>query len=97
VRRKVLVTGGGRGLGSAIVTALASSGFDVDFTYRHSREGAEALIEDLRAGFPEATVTAQALDLSELGSLDIFAETAETTGYFALVHNAVSPTTRWPP
>ncbi|MDB5560174.1 MAG: hypothetical protein JWQ36_3108, partial [Enterovirga sp.] len=34
--RRVLVTGGGRGVGAAIVAQLAGAGFDVDFTYRNS-------------------------------------------------------------
>ena len=38
-----LVTGGSRGIGRAIVTAMASAGADVAFTYAHSREAADAL------------------------------------------------------
>jgi len=38
-----LVTGGSRGIGRAIVTAMADAGADVAFTYHTSRETAEAL------------------------------------------------------
>lgn len=38
-----LVTGGSRGIGKAIVTALADAGADVAFTYQNSKEQAEAL------------------------------------------------------
>lgn len=37
------VTGGSRGIGRAIVTAMAEAGADVAFTYQNSRETAEAL------------------------------------------------------
>ena len=43
-RRRALVTGGGRGLGSAIVRALAAAGDDVVFTYRSAASEAEALV-----------------------------------------------------
>ena len=42
-----LVTGGSRGIGRAIATALADAGADVAFTYHHSRESAEALAKTL--------------------------------------------------
>jgi 3-oxoacyl-[acyl-carrier protein] reductase len=40
------VTGGSRGIGRAIVTALAEAGADVAFTYQHSKERADALAAD---------------------------------------------------
>lgn len=43
----VLVTGAGRGLGSAIATSFAREGAKVAINYRNSKEGAEALAENL--------------------------------------------------
>ncbi len=42
------VTGGSRGIGRAIVTAMASAGADVAFTYQHSQEQAEALAKSIK-------------------------------------------------
>ena len=47
--RIAAVTGGGRGLGQAIVRGLAAQGADVAFSYRESRGGAEREAERLRA------------------------------------------------
>lgn len=42
-----LVTGGSRGIGRAIVTAMANAGADVAFTYQTSKESAEALAQTI--------------------------------------------------
>jgi 3-oxoacyl-[acyl-carrier protein] reductase len=47
----VIVTGAGRGLGRAIALACAAEGAVVGIHYRNSREGAEALREEIRARF----------------------------------------------
>lgn len=52
--KTALVTGGTRGIGRAIVRALAASGANVAFTYRASSETAEALRAELEGGGTEA-------------------------------------------
>lgn len=47
--KHVLVTGGTRGIGRAIVEHFAQAGADVAFTYRSSTEAAEALKAELEA------------------------------------------------
>ncbi len=56
---RVLVTGGGKGLGAAIVRALVAAGHDVDFTYRSSGDAAKALAGELMQAHSGRTVTAQ--------------------------------------
>jgi NAD(P)-dependent dehydrogenase (short-subunit alcohol dehydrogenase family) len=87
-RRSVLVTGGGKGVGAALVRALAEAGFDVDFTYRSSREQAEALAAELTGN---AKVTATRLDLSDKAAIEAFCEAAEERGYYGFIHNAGQP------
>jgi 3-oxoacyl-[acyl-carrier protein] reductase len=86
--KRVLVTGGASGLGAAIVRALAEAGFDADFTYRSSREAAEALAATLRDAHPGRTFAAHALDLADRAALDAFCDMAEEAGYHGLVHSA---------
>jgi len=45
-----LVTGGSRGIGRAIVTAMADAGADVAFTYQHSKQQSEELAQGIATG-----------------------------------------------
>lgn len=88
---RVLVTGGAKGVGAAIVRALATAGHDVDFTYRSSGEQALALAAEIEAAHPGRSIRARALDLSDKAALDAFCEEAEGESWFGLVHNAGQP------
>lgn len=88
---RILVTGGAKGVGAAIVRALAAAGHDVDFTYRSSAEQAKELADEVDGDNPSSTIRALPLDLSDKQALDAFCEKAEDDGYFGLVHNAGQP------
>jgi 3-oxoacyl-[acyl-carrier protein] reductase len=89
--RKVLVTGGAKGVGAAIVTALVQHGFDVDFTYRASQNDANALVNHLKDLYPDTNLNAVSLDLSNRDAVETFCETLESETYFGLIHNAGQP------
>ena len=87
--RRVFVTGGARGLGAAIVAALADAGHDVTFTYRSSAAEAEALAARLAASHPGRTFAALQADLSDKTAVDKLAEDIGSgSAYSGFVHNA---------
>lgn len=88
---RVLVTGGAKGVGAAIVRALAANGHDVDFTYRSSGDQAVALAAEIALAHPGRSINALPLDLSDKAALDAFCEEREAESYFGLIHNAGQP------
>jgi len=83
--RRVLVTGGGRGLGAEIVRELAQAGHEVIFTYRSASAEADSLVKDL-AG---KKVSAKGLDLADEKAVEDFAGWLENEAPFSgFVHNA---------
>lgn len=84
--RRVLVTGGGKGVGAAIVRVAAAAGFDIDFTYRSSAEAALALAAELSAS--GASIRALPVDLGAKDDVERFCGEIEETSYYGFVHNA---------
>jgi 3-oxoacyl-[acyl-carrier protein] reductase len=87
--RRVLVTGGGRGLGAAIVEALAAAGHDVTFTYRSAQAEAEQALQALAAAHPGQSFAARHVDLADKDAVEAFAGAlAEAPPFGGFVHNA---------
>ncbi|MEK6748751.1 MAG: SDR family oxidoreductase [Pseudomonadota bacterium] len=92
LRKTVLVTGGTRGIGRAIVTKLVSDGWNVGFTYRSEASVADLFLQTLREGImdSEQRVQAFAVDLASEESVRNLPAQVET--HFgrldALVNNA---------
>ncbi|MBP2619514.1 3-oxoacyl-ACP reductase FabG [Chryseobacterium jejuense] len=85
-----LVTGGGRGIGRAIVQQLLSSGASVSFTYNHGKETAEAFLDKLSAEFPGKTMLYQADIKDEEQSKSLITEIEKSAlgPLYGLVNNA---------
>jgi NAD(P)-dependent dehydrogenase (short-subunit alcohol dehydrogenase family) len=65
-----IVTGGGRGIGAAVVTRLAAAGHDVVVNYRADRDAAEAVAaEAARAGVRALAVPADVADPADVDRL----------------------------
>lgn len=85
--RNAVVTGGSRGIGSAITVALAAAGADVVFTYREKRDEAEAVANKIRELGRRAL--AIAMDVTDRASVEEAARDARKFGKISiLVNNA---------
>jgi retinol dehydrogenase 12 len=87
--RRVLVTGGNRGIGYALVSALAGRGDRVVLTARDETRGRSAL-DRLRAANPDARLDVRVADLSSPDSIRrLTAELrADDEPFHALINNA---------
>lgn len=84
---RALVIGGRRGIGAAVVRALAGAGYDVAFTYRSDPDGVAEQLEALRAEYEGVVFTAHELDLADPVAVNDFAEAeADGGGTDVLVH-----------
>lgn len=89
--KKVMITGGSRGIGRAMAIAMAQAGADVAVIYNGNKEAADKVCEEIRAmgrqaaafkcdvgNFEEAGKTVQAVN-KELGGLDALVNNAGIT------------------
>ncbi|AZA53945.1 3-oxoacyl-ACP reductase FabG [Chryseobacterium sp. G0201] len=85
-----LVTGGGRGIGKAIVQQLLSSGASVSFTYNHGKETAEFFFHKLSAEFPGKILLyhADIKDEEQSKSLIVEIEKSPLGSLYGLINNA---------
>lgn len=82
-----VVTGGGRGIGAAICTRLATEGHDVVIGYQSAAGRAEAVAEAVRAAGTRAVTVA--MDTADPGDVDrLFDAAAELGPITGLVNNA---------
>ncbi|MGE0697470.1 MAG: SDR family NAD(P)-dependent oxidoreductase [Hyphomicrobiaceae bacterium] len=88
-RRTVVVTGGGKGIGEAVVRALAADGYDVTYTFRASADAARALTDDLAGRHPGQTFAGIETDLADAGQVELLAAKLEAMPQlYGLIHNA---------
>lgn len=88
--KTVLVTGGSRGIGEAIVRAAMLEGANVVFTYRNSTEEAESIAGELSSNFPGQHCVARQCDVNDTEAMEklVKALIAEYKRIDALVNNA---------
>jgi NAD(P)-dependent dehydrogenase (short-subunit alcohol dehydrogenase family) len=87
--KTVIVAGGARGIGLAIVNALAADGYDVSFSYRASADEAAQLSKDLQARYPAQAISSHQVDMSNREQVDEFADLiSHADSLYGLVYNA---------
>jgi len=67
--KTVLVTGGSKGIGAAIVRAAMEEGAEAAFTYLHSDQAAEALADELSLRFPDQRCLARPCDVTDADAM----------------------------
>ncbi|MFO7583183.1 MAG: beta-ketoacyl-ACP reductase [Anaerolineales bacterium] len=88
--KTVLVTGGSRGIGKAIVRTAMQEGANVAFTYVNSAEDAELMVDELSAQYPDQRCLAFQCDVTETEAMEKLVKEliADFNQVDALVNNA---------
>ena len=69
INKNILITGGSRGIGAAIVRAAMEEGANVVFTFLSSREEAQTLVEEMNRRYPEQRCLAKQCDVSNVQAM----------------------------
>lgn len=88
--KNVLVTGGSRGIGKAIVKTAMQAGANVFFTFLNSAEEADAMVNELSAQFPDQSCLARQCDVTDADAMEktVKEMIAEFNTVDGLVNNA---------
>jgi 3-oxoacyl-[acyl-carrier protein] reductase len=70
VDKTVLVTGGSRGIGAAVVRTAMEEGANVAFTYIHSTEDSNALVEEMSKRYPGQQCLARQCDVTDTQAME---------------------------
>ncbi len=84
---KVIVSGGSRGIGRAIVHELAEAGYAVHFLYRERHEAAREVVA---AAAHNRQVVAHCCDVRDAAAVERLAEELGDSDVYALVNNAAT-------
>lgn len=88
--KSVLVTGGSRGIGAAVVRTAMKEGAHVAFTYLNSTEEAEALLAEMTREHPDQCCLARQCDVTDAEAMEKMIQglAADFKPVDALVNNA---------
>lgn len=84
--KRVVVSGGSRGIGRAIVERLADQGFEVHFLYKERDDAADDVVRCVSAS--GAVAHAHRCDVTDAAAVARFLATIEDVPLYALVNNA---------
>jgi NAD(P)-dependent dehydrogenase (short-subunit alcohol dehydrogenase family) len=87
MKKSILVSGGTKGIGRAIVERFAKEGFDI-FTCSRNGQDLLALTQSLEQAYPGIAVSTHVADLSKKEEVLAFAEAVKAKGIpDVIVHN----------